>query len=79
METTTPADAHLDGSSLLYSPLVLGYPWCNCALRHAKLNKPLARGGRQWVIMSWTGVEQGVRDGRQIMKLLAEGGRVEGQ
>lgn len=78
------------GAVAVFFLVVLGYSWCNCALRHAKLNKPPPSGvGRETMgyIMSWAtvgvgaGVEQGVRGrgwhlqmGRQIMKLLGEWG-----
>lgn len=36
------------GAVAVFFLVVLGYSWCNCALRHAKLNKPPARGvGRE--------------------------------
>lgn len=50
------------GAVAVFFLVVLGYPWCNCALRHAKLNKPPARGvGRETMgyIMSWATVGVG--------------------
>lgn len=75
------------GANVVFFLVVLGYPWCNCALRHAKLNKPPAGWGEKDNGLSWVGLlselqlEQGVRGlgwhlqmGRQIMKLLGEWG-----
>lgn len=75
------------GANVVFLLVVLGYPWCNCALRHAKLNKPPAGWGEKDNGLSWVGLlselelEQGVRGlgwhlqlGRQIMKLLGEWG-----